>query len=179
MLEPAAKKARFGDAGQAAEPAVLVDVPPPAQGWCTAMQPAREARQLLDTTLVVGEKRVEAHKLVLLSLSPYLNALFLSGFLESGADKGDVVVGDEHTDGSAVEAIVDCFYSGRLALSRGTVCSMIHTANMLQVSAIERAACDFFVENVEPETASEALAFAAALKECGAHGRMLYSRCLA
>ena len=36
MLEPAAKKARFGDAGQAAEPAVLVDVPPPAQGWCTA-----------------------------------------------------------------------------------------------------------------------------------------------
>ena len=62
MLEPAAKKARFGDAGQAAEPAVLVDVPPPAQGWCTAMQPARDARQLLDTTLIVGETRVEAHK---------------------------------------------------------------------------------------------------------------------
>ena len=98
MLEPAAKKARFGDAGQAAEPAVLVDVPPPAQGWCTAMQPARDARQLLDTTLIVGETRVEAHKLVLLSLSPYLNALFLSGFRESGADKGDVIVGDEHTN---------------------------------------------------------------------------------
>ena len=61
-------------------------------------QRQRDARQLLDTTLIVGETRVEAHKLVLLSLSPYLNALFLSGFRESGADKGDVIVGDEHTN---------------------------------------------------------------------------------
>eukprot|EP01044_Picomonas_judraskeda_P003714 COSAG03_NODE_312_length_9111_cov_63.231392_4_plen_98_part_00 len=60
MLEPAAKKARFGDAGQAAEPAVLVDVPPPAQGWCTAMQPARDARQLGCETKKLIE-RVKEH----------------------------------------------------------------------------------------------------------------------
>jgi hypothetical protein len=73
---------------------------------------------------------------------------------------------------------VDCFYSGELSLSRSTVSSVIRTANLLGVDAVEKAACDFFVEALEPCTAAEALAFAAAHTACGEHARGLHERCV-
>jgi hypothetical protein len=58
------------------------------------------------------------------------------------------------------------------------VSSVIRTANLLAVDAVEKAACDFFVESIEPSTACEALAFAAAHSECGEHARELHERCV-
>jgi hypothetical protein len=58
------------------------------------------------------------------------------------------------------------------------VSSVIRTANLLGVDAVEKAACDFFVEALEPCTAAEALAFAAAHTACGEHARGLHERCV-
>ena len=69
-------------------------------------------------------------------------------------------------------------YSGKLSLSAGTVSSVIRTANLLQVGAAEKVACDFFVESLEPSTACDALSFAASFAECGAHARDLQERCV-
>eukprot|EP01045_Picozoa_sp_COSAG04_P023040 COSAG04_NODE_2683_length_3741_cov_2.132345_2_plen_600_part_00 len=143
----------------------------------TLMKRQREAGNFLDVTLVVaGARKIEAHKCVLAGLSPVLESLFTSGLSESA--QSEVTVGDASTDGRAVEAIVDCMYSGRIALSSGSVASVIRTANMLQVDAIEKAACDFFVERLEPSTAPAALGFAAEQSECGVHARELVKRCL-
>jgi hypothetical protein len=73
---------------------------------------------------------------------------------------------------------VDCFYSGKLSLSRDSVSSVIRTANLFGVGAAEKAACDFFVESIDASTACEALAFAAAHSECGEHARELRERCV-
>ena len=89
-----------------------------------------------------------------------------------------MTIGDENTDGRAVEVIVDLMYSGKLALSPSSVGSVIRTANLLQVGAAEKAACDYFVRSLEPSTGCEALKFAAAFAECGAHARELHSRCI-
>ena len=80
-------------------------------------------------------------------------------------------------DGRAVEAIVDCFYSGKLALTAGSVTAVIGAANMLQVGAIEKAANAFFVEKLEPASAAEALGFAAQRRECGEAARELHEKC--
>jgi hypothetical protein len=58
------------------------------------------------------------------------------------------------------------------------VSSVIRTANLFGVDTVEKAACDFFVESIEPSTACEALAFAAAHSECGEHARGLHERCV-
>ena len=46
------------------------------------------------------------------------------------------------------------------------------------MGAAEKAACDFFVESLEPSTACDALSFAASFAECGAHARDLQERCV-
>jgi hypothetical protein len=142
------------------------------------MRPAREAGEVIDVTLLVGGCTIPTHPRVLVRHSPYLHGLLTSGLAESKQGGAELTVGDESTDGRAVEAIVDCFYSGELSLSRSTVSSVIHTANLLGVNAVEKAACDFFVESIEPSTACEALAFAAAHSECGEHARELHDRCV-
>ena len=180
---PAKRRTTRGAGGASAapvaDPPTLVPVAPPTGGWCASMHPAREAGQFIDITLHVGDRKIPAHKVALVSHSPYLLGLLTSGLAESKQGDSDTLkIGDESTDGRAVEVIVDCFYSGKVSLSRSTVSSVIRTANLLGVDAVEKAACDFFVEALEPSTACEALAFAAAHSECGEHARGLHGRCV-
>ena len=103
-------------AEQEEEPSTLVN----AEGdWATFHLAARNAGKLIDVTLVCGERRVDAHKLVLVSMSPYLDGLLTSGLAESEAHSKELTL--EDMDGGAVEAVVDCMYSGKLSLSRATV----------------------------------------------------------
>jgi hypothetical protein len=165
-------------AAPVADPPMLVPVAPPAGGWCASMRPAREDGKFIDITLLAGNCKIPAHKVALVSHSPYLDGLLTSGLAESKQGGDTLKIGDEDTDGRAVEAIVDCFYSGELSLSHSTVSSVIRTANLLGVDTVEKAACDFFVESIEPSTACEALSFAAAHSECGEHARGLHEQCV-
>ena len=173
---------RGGGASAAAadDHATMVTVAPPAaEGeWAKVMRRPREEGKFLDITLLTGGHKIAAHKAVLVALSPYLDGLLTSGLAESTHGGDELKIGDEHTDGRTVEALVDCMYSGELSLSRGSVSSMIRTANLFGVGTVEKAACDFFVDNVEPSTACEALAFAAAHATCGEHASRLHVRCV-
>ena len=181
------------------EPLTLVKVPLPGDiEWSTALQSAREAGKCIDVILLVGGDgscyEIHAHKVVLVSHSPYFDGLFAGFFAESssaqqqqqGQGQGGcscsggpqkLKVGDEETDFHAVKVIIACFYSGVLSLSRGTVVSVIRTANFLQVVAIEKAACDFLIDSLESSSACEMLNYAAAYAECGEHALDLYERC--
>jgi hypothetical protein len=162
-------------AATVADPPTLV----PVEGeWGTFMRRQREAGQFIDITLIVGGRKIPAHKNVLVGLSPYIEGLLTSGLAESKQGGDELKIGDEDTDGRAVEVIVDCFYSGQLSLSSSTVSSVIRTADLFRVDAVEKAACDFFVESLEVSTACEALAFAAAHAVCGEHARGLEKRCV-
>jgi hypothetical protein len=125
-------------------------------------------------TLRVGVRTtIRAHKVVLAAHSSYLHGLLTSGLAESSSDEITLDL-DEH----AVDAIVDCFYSGRLALSGATVCSVIRTANMLGVAACEKAACDYLAASLDTDSAADALGFAAQLMHCSQHGRELHGKCM-
>ena len=143
---PAKRRTTRGGGGASApapvaDPPTLVAVAPPAGSqWSVAMRPAREAGEFLDITLVVGGRKIPAHKVALVSHSPYLHGLLTSGLAESKQGGDTLKIGDDSTDGRAVEAIVDCFYSGQLSLSRSSVSSVIRTANLLGVDAVEKAA---------------------------------------
>lgn len=167
------------DAEAAADPPVVVTVEPPENGhWCLALQTPRDAGEMIDIVLLAGDRKILAHKVVLIALSPYLHGLLTSGLAESVQGDREVTIGDDTTDGRAVEAIVDCFYTGTLSLSSSSVSDIICTSNLLQVSAVEKAACDFFVGRLEPSNACKALAFATAHAECGQHARGLLDRCI-
>ena len=65
------------------------------------MQAAREEGKFLDITLLVGGRKIKAHKNVLVSLSPYLDGLLTSGLAESAEAGHEMAIGDESTDGHA------------------------------------------------------------------------------
>eukprot|EP01046_Picozoa_sp_COSAG06_P052217 COSAG06_NODE_8719_length_2089_cov_1.608040_1_plen_331_part_10 len=182
---PAKRRTTRGAAGGAsaaatvADPPTLVPVAPPVDGhWFVSLRRQREAGQFVDITLLVGGRKISAHKNALVALSSYIEGLLTSGLAESKQGGDELKIGDEDTDGRAVEAIVDCFYSAKLSLSSSTVSSVIRTANLFGVGAVEKAACDFFIEALQPCSAAEALAFAAAHTACGEHARGLHERCV-
>ena len=109
----AARRARGGGGGASAaaaaeqeEPPTLVDVESGECGWATALRAPREAGQFIDIALLAGGRRIEAHKAVLVGLSPYLLGLLTSGIAESAAQSQELTL--EDMDGRAVEAVVDC-----------------------------------------------------------------------
>ena len=175
---PANKCARGRGGAAAADPPTLVTAAPPPQGWSYSLRSAREAGKLVDITLIAGGCKIPAHKVVLASHSPYLNGLLTSGLAESKQGGDELKIGDADTDGRAVEALVDCMYSGQLSVSLGSVSSVICTANLFGVDAAEKAACDFFVDALEPSTACEALAFAASRAAGGEQAVALRERCV-
>ena len=113
---------------------------------------------------------------MLVGLSPYLHGLLTSGLAESAAQSQELTL--EDMDGRAVEAVVDCMYSGKLALSSRTVTAVLRVANLLQVGAVEKAAGEFFVSKLEPSTAADALGFAAERVECGEHAKARHEKCV-
>jgi hypothetical protein len=152
--------------------------PPAGSQWSVALQPEREAGQFIDVTLLVGNCKISAHKVAIVSHSPYIKNLLTSGLAASKEGGDTLKIVDDNIDGRAVETIVECFYSGLLSLSYSTMSNVIRTANLLAVDTVEKAACDFFVKSLEPSTACEALAFAAAHSECGEHARGLHKQCV-
>eukprot|EP01043_Picozoa_sp_COSAG02_P001975 COSAG02_NODE_43_length_45989_cov_93.430181_46_plen_503_part_00 len=154
----------------------IVDVESVECDWATALRAPREAGQFIDITLLAGGRRIEAHKVVLVGLSRYLKGLLTSGLAESVAQSQELTL--EDMDGRAVEAVVDCMYSGKLALSPRSVTAVLRVANLLQVGAVEKAAGAFFVSKLEPSTAADALGFAAERVECGEHAAALHDKCV-
>jgi hypothetical protein len=142
----------------------------------TALACQRKQGLLLDAEFEVGGTCIKAHKCILVALSPYLKGLFTSGLAEASSG-GPVVIRD--VDGAALAACVDCMYSGTIALTGATVCAVIKASNLLGLAAVEKAACTFFVERLEPETALDALGFAESMAVGGVHGGELYSQVLA
>ena len=103
-----AQRFRIGGGGATAEAAAeQVEEPPTlvvVDGkWVEVMQPAREARQFIDVTLLAAGRRIEAHRNVLVSLSPYIAGLLTSGLAESAAQSQELTL--EDMDGRAVEAV--------------------------------------------------------------------------
>eukprot|EP01043_Picozoa_sp_COSAG02_P058563 COSAG02_NODE_7309_length_3072_cov_1.527413_3_plen_488_part_00 len=162
-----------GASAELEEPSTLVAV----EGeWAAFMAAHREHGKFIDVTLIVGGRRIEAHKNVITSLSPYLDGLLTSGLAESAAQSQELTL--EHMDGAAVEAVVDCMYSGKLSLSSRTATAVVTAANLLQVGAVEKAAGEFFLSKLEPTTAADALAFAAERSACGEHAKALHDKCI-
>lgn len=69
-------------------------------------------------------------------------------------------------------------YSGKLALSTHTATGVIGVANMLQVSAIEKAAGEFFLSKLDPRTSIHALRFAQQRAECEEHAKAMLDGCI-
>uniref|UniRef100_A0A669BIV1 Kelch-like family member 5 n=1 Tax=Oreochromis niloticus TaxID=8128 RepID=A0A669BIV1_ORENI len=104
------------------------------------------SRQLCDVTLVAGERRIPAHRLVLSSVSDYFAAMFTSDVREAKQDE----VKMEGVDPDALWVLVQYAYTGRLELREDTIESLLSASCLLQLSSVVQACCSFLMKQLHP-----------------------------
>ncbi|KAM8880421.1 kelch-like protein 5 isoform 1-T1 [Spinachia spinachia] len=104
------------------------------------------SRQLCDVVLVVGDRRIPAHRLVLSSVSDYFAAMFTSDVREAKQDE----VKMEGVDPDALWVLVQYAYTGRLDLREDTIESLLSASCLLQLSSVVQACCSFLMKQLHP-----------------------------
>ncbi|XP_042906342.1 kelch-like protein 5 isoform X2 [Parasteatoda tepidariorum] len=104
------------------------------------------ADKLTDITLVVSNIEITAHRLVLSSASDYFYAMFTSDLMEATLSR----VPMEGTDPIALQALVEFCYTGEIHLTEENVETTLSTANVLQISEVVKACCDFLASRLHP-----------------------------
>lgn len=115
----------------------------------------RKQNLLCDVTLVAGATEVSAHKTVLASCSPYFYAMF-TGFTESRANKITL----QGLDGTALSLLIDYVYSAEIQVTEDNVQTLLPAANLLQLSDVQEACCEFLQAQLHPSNCLGIRAFA-------------------
>jgi hypothetical protein len=151
-----------------AEETTTIEVPGSRQDWLAPLHEMYGKHELADVVLIVGDRSLFAHKVVLAMVSPMWKAQFCSPMAESQSKEVEL----EGVDWLALKAIVDFAYTGKVALSGATVVSIIQAANRFQVEAVERTAVDFLVGRLDAGNVLDAMALGTHL-QVGTFGREL------
>lgn len=102
--------------------------------------------KLCDVTLVAGQVRIPAHRLVLCAASDYFAAMFNSGLSETNL--GEVVLKDVDPDALAV--LIRYVYSGKLEIKEETVENLLSTSALLQFNSVVADCSAFLVKRLHP-----------------------------
>lgn len=117
----------------------------------------RFARQklLCDVTLVANTVEIPAHKMVLAACSPYFYAMF-SSFEESRQDRITL----QEIDPQALQLLVEYVYTSEVQVTEDNVQVLLPAANLLQLTDVRDACCDFLQAQLHPTNCLGIRAFA-------------------
>ncbi|XP_075230806.1 kelch protein isoform X2 [Lycorma delicatula] len=119
------------------------------------MNAMRKQNLLCDVRLVAESVEVPAHKMVLAACSPYFHAMFTS-FEESKRDR--IVL--QSIDSQALQLLVDYVYTSEVHVTEDNVQVLLPAANLLQLTDVRDACCDFLQAQLHPTNCLGIRAFA-------------------
>lgn len=115
----------------------------------------RKQNLLCDVRLVADSVEIPAHKMVLASCSPYFHAMFTS-FEESKQER--IVL--QSVDSQALQLLIDYVYSSEVHVTEENVQVLLPAANLLQLTDVRDACCDFLQAQLHPTNCLGIRAFA-------------------
>ncbi|XP_039609452.1 kelch-like protein 18 isoform X1 [Polypterus senegalus] len=130
----------------------------PQRGYAV-MEEIRRQGKLCDVTLKVGEHKFSAHRIVLAASIPYFHAMFTNDMMECKQD--EIIM--QGMDPSALEALINFAYNGRLAIDQQNVQSLLIGASFLQLQNVKDACCTFLRERLHPKNCLGVRQFAEAM----------------
>ena len=104
----------------------------------------RQKGELCDATLLVGDKEIKAHRVVLASCSEYFESMFIGEFAEP---LNEPVIIDEVSD-DTLETLVDFAYTSHITLTEKNVYSIFEAADLLQFTGVRGACFKFFKQQI-------------------------------
>ncbi|XP_055303872.1 ring canal kelch homolog isoform X2 [Sitodiplosis mosellana] len=112
-----------------------------------AMNEMRKGNLFCDVTLIAENMEIPAHKMVLASCSPYFYAMFSgSDFEESHQDKITV----QGVDFRALQLLVEYVYTSYVDVNEDNVQTLLTAANLLQLTDVRDACCDYLQTQLDP-----------------------------
>lgn len=110
-----------------------------------AMNTMRRENLLCDVVLVADNVEIYAHKMVLASCSRYFYAMF-TGFEESRQDRITI----QGVDPIALQLLVDYVYTSICEVTEDNVQVLLTAANLLQLTDVRDACCDYLQTQLDP-----------------------------
>ncbi len=111
---------------------------------------------LCDVILVAEGVEVPAHRPVLAACSSYFYAMFTGELSESKAERIQL----QEIEGRALSMLVDFIYTSEISVTEDNVQSLLPAANILQLSEVRDACCDFLQSQLHPSNCLGIRAFA-------------------
>lgn len=99
---------------------------------------------LCDVTLICGNDAIQAHRLVLSSVSHYFYSMFNNNLIES--EKREIILND--IDSQTLRILIDYIYTGKISITNMNVCSILSTASMLQLDKIITLCVSYLLKNL-------------------------------
>ena len=115
-----------------------------------------EAQKLCDVTLIVGDKKLKCHRVVLASCSPYFRSMFTNEMAESFKD----VIPIQGLDESAVTQLLTFIYSRKIVINLDNIEALLTAASVLQLDSVAHACCEFMKSHLHPTNCLEMRAYA-------------------
>lgn len=106
----------------------------------------RKAGFFCDVTLIVEDREIQAHRIVLAANSPYFHAMFTANMVESLMD----TVRLHGVNSVALACVVDCLYGQELRLTNSNVNDVLSVSSMLQVDPVTEACEVFLLRKLHP-----------------------------
>lgn len=105
----------------------------------------RKRKELCDVVLIVGSKRLFAHRVVLASSSAYFHSMFTSDLIEKR--KSEIPIHD--VDEGAMELLIDFCYQSKIYIDENNVQTLLPAACLLQVTEIQDVCCEFLKQEID------------------------------
>ncbi|KAJ8959731.1 hypothetical protein NQ314_006155 [Rhamnusium bicolor] len=109
------------------------------------MADIRRQGKLCDVVLKVDGQHFSAHKIVLASTIPYFHAMFMNDMIESRNKEIEI----KCIDATALEALVNFAYSGKVILDKNNVQSIMIGASYLQLNKVRDACANYLLQREE------------------------------
>ncbi|KAL5012389.1 hypothetical protein ScPMuIL_010940 [Solemya velum] len=147
-------------------PVLRVDPPSPARlAYASDKHPRhtlesinvlRKHRELCDVVLIVGQRKIFAHRVILSACSPYFHAMFTGELAESR--QTEVTIRD--IDEGAMEVLIDFCYTSNITVEESNVQTLLPAACLLQLAEIQEVCCEFLKRQLDPSNCLGIRAFA-------------------
>ncbi|ELU03516.1 hypothetical protein CAPTEDRAFT_116986 [Capitella teleta] len=105
----------------------------------------REAGELVDVTLVFGERRLACHKLILAGMCEYFHRMFLTDMVESYSK--EIFMKD--INASTGVLLIDYFYTQQIDIATNNAQDLLKASDMLLIETLKRRVEEFLCEQIE------------------------------
>ena len=113
-------------------------------------------QELCDVNLTVGDSSFYAHKAVLAAVSLYFRAMFSGKMEEQFMSHINLYEVDE----KSMAMLLDFAYTGHISISPNNVQILLATSNMLSISQVTSACCEFLIKQLHPSNSLGFMQFA-------------------